>query len=163
MGFPRINVTDSEAWGKLVKTWATGKNYVDHEATEDKPVPIEADTSLKYPKPTCFADFVSQAIKAKVGLVFEDGQDTPVTGEEAIGFVLLQATSDTSVLRLPAKEKIEESEGKLLGGERYLLPDFYARIFDRPAGVVDGRVSTKLQIMQLHAERVGEYTINTCH
>ena len=163
MAVPRINVTDSEAWGKLVKTWATGKNYVDHPATDVEPVPTEEEIPPKYPKPTSFPDFVAQTVRAKVGLVFEDGQDTPVRGDEAIGFVLLQATSDTSVLRLPAKEKIEESESKLLGGERYLLPSFYERIFDRPAGIVDEQVKTALQIMQLHAERVGEYTINTCH
>lgn len=161
MAFPKINVRDNEAWGKLVKTWATGKNYVDHVATERHPVPTKAESPPKYPKPFSFADFVAQTVTAKVGLYFEDDRESPVTGSEAVGFVLLQADSDTSVLKLPAKDKIEESEKDIIGGEQYELPRFYSRIFGRD--VDPAEVRTTLQRMALHAERVGEYTINTCH
>ncbi len=161
MAFPKINVRDNEAWGKLVKTWATGKNYVDHVATEHHPVPTKMESPPRYPKPTSFADFVMQTKHAKVGLFFEDDRDSPVEGTEAVGFVLLQADSDTSVLKLPARDKIEESEKDIIGGEQYELPHFYSRIFGRD--VEPAEVKTTLQRMTLHAERVGEYTINTCH
>lgn len=158
---PRINVEDNEAWGKLVKTWATGKNYVDHVSTEADPIPTALEVPPSYPKPTSFPDFVAQCKRAKVGLIFEDGQNTPVQGDEGMGFLLVQVSSDTSVLRLPSKEKIEESEKKLLAGEGYSLPPFYSRIFE--CDVAPDQVKTRKQIATLHAERVGEYTVNTCH
>ena len=34
-----IGPNDYLTWGKLVKTWATGRNYVDHNSTEVDPVP----------------------------------------------------------------------------------------------------------------------------
>ena len=156
MAYPKINVRDNEAWGKLVKTWATGKNYVDHYVTEQNPVPTSVEPTPTYPKPTSFADFVAQATRARVGLFFEDDARTPV-----LGFVLLQADSDTSLLKLPAKDKIEASEQDILGGEQYALPQFYSRVFGRD--VEPAQVRTNMQRLRLHAERVGEYTINTCH
>ena len=115
----RINVKSNEMWGRLVKSWATGRDYVGHTPTVAAPVPPEpaAGTAPKNPKPTSFADFVNQCRLAQVGLFFEDGsaQGIPITGNEDMGFVLLQVTSDTAVLRLPAKEKIHESEEKLIG------------------------------------------------
>ena len=161
MSHPRINVNDSFAWGKLIKTWATGKNYVDHVATETHPIPTKVQIPPIYPKPSSFKELAQQAISAKVGLYFEDKDETPVTGDEKLGFLLVQATLETYVLRLPAKDAIERSEKQLLAGEVYELPDFYDRVFE--AHVKPTEVKTGLQRMQFHAERVGEYTINTCH
>jgi hypothetical protein len=159
MSRPRINVVDNEKWGRLVKTWATGKNYVDHRVTAETPFPTEVEAPPKFPKPTSFKDFVTQCETAQVGLFFEDGQDNPpVTADEDMGLVVLQVTSETMVLRLPAKEKIEESERNLELGNEYVLPRFYRRIFgDRNPEPQDDAGKAVL-----HAERVGEYTINTC-
>ena len=161
MAYPKINVRDNEAWGKLVKTWATGRNYVDHHVTEEHPVPTSVESTPTYPKPTSFAEFAVQATRARVGLFFEDDDQTPVLGDEPIGFVVLQADSDTSLLKLPAKDKIEASEQDIMDGEQYALPQFYSRVFGRD--VDPAQVRTKVQRLRLHAERVGEYTINTCH
>jgi len=157
----RINVDDNYAWGKLVKTWATGRNYVDHVPTEAEPLPTQVENPPKWPKPTCFKDLATQAITAKVGLHFEDGNNTPVTGDEDLGFLLAQATLETYVLRLPAKDALERSEQQLLAGQDYWLPQFYSRIFETEVKAAE--VQTAVQRVQLHAERVGEYTINTCH
>ena len=158
MSRPRINVKDNEMWGRLVKTWATGKNYVNHKITDTAPFPTKVEKPPKFPKPTSFQDFVEQCERAKVGLIFEDGKKTTSVGaDEPMGLVVLQVTSDTIVLRLPAKEKIEESEQNLLRGSDYVLPKFYTRIFGRDPSAQD--VTGK---GVLHAERVGEYTINTC-
>jgi len=157
----RINVKNHETWGKLVKTWATGKNYVDYKATEHHPIPTGMEIPPKYPKPSSFKDFAAQCIDADVGLYFEDDDETLVTGNEDMGFVLLQVTPDSYVLRLPAKVAIERSEQQLIDGAEYELPDFYERIFEGP--VKGEQVATALQRTTLHAERVGEYTINTCH
>jgi hypothetical protein len=158
MSRPRINVSDNEVWGRLVKTWATGKNYVRHAITEASPFPTVVETPPEFPKPTSFQDFVTQCTKAGVTLFFEDGvNNPPVSANEPMGFVLLQVTSDTAVLRLPAKEKIEESEQNLLV-KNYTLPQFYTRVF----GSAPQAQNTLTKKAVLHSERVGEYTINTC-
>ena len=56
---------------------------------------------------------------------------------------------------------IENSEQLIIAGSDYELPEFYERIFG--GKVKPGEVATALQRIRLHAERVGEYTINTCH
>jgi len=158
MPHPRINVSDNRIWGLLVKTWATGKNYVRHTPTAAQPFPTAVEVPPEFPKPTSFKDMVTQCTKAGVTLVFEDGNlRPPISPDEPMGFVLVQVTSDTSVLRLPAKEKIEESETFLTNND-YVLPQFYKDLFHAP-------LPTNLTLPQkavLHAQRVGEYTINTC-
>ena len=163
MSRPRINVADNAAWGKLVKTWATGKNYVRHVPTAAKPFPTEVENPPEFPKPTSFKDFVQQCKKVNVGLFFQDGNLNPPVGEnEDMGFVLLQVSSDTSVLRLPAKEKIEESEQFLLNNP-YTIPQFYKDQFrDSDGNLVPPKDLLVQDRAVLHAQRVGEYTINTC-
>jgi hypothetical protein len=163
MGRPKIIVgpNDYEAWGKLVKTWATGKNYVDHPMTDANPVPTVEEVPPSYPKPRSFKEFVDQCVRAHVGLVFDDGLRTPVTGNEGMGFIAIQGDADVQVLRLPPYEKLIESEAKFMGGAAYQLPPFYGRIF----GVAQPdpeQQKTAVQKMKIHAERVGEYTLNTC-
>ena len=90
MAFPKLNVRDNVAWGELNTTWATGSNYVDHVATERDPVPTEVEASPRYPKPASFSEFVAQATRAEAGLFFgDDGDGSPVRGDEPVGFVLL--------------------------------------------------------------------------
>src|SRR5207247_724781 len=102
----RINVGNHLAWGKLVKSWATGRNYIDHVGDDQNPIPPAEQIPPSFPKPNSFKDFVDQCNRAGVGLFFEDGQNTPVDPNLDMGFVLLQSTSDLAVLRLPAKDKI---------------------------------------------------------
>ena len=48
MGRQKVTIgqNDFPTWGKLVKTWATGRNYVDHEMTEEDPVPYGRDAEI---------------------------------------------------------------------------------------------------------------------
>ena len=88
---PRITPSDHLKWGKLVKTWATGKNYVDHTPTADKPFPTEVEDPPTFPKPTSFKDFVQQSTRAGVTLMFGDGNNSTAVGEdEPMGFVLVE-------------------------------------------------------------------------
>ena len=48
----RLQVTNHERWGKLVKTWSTGKNY------------LEDDND--YPLPATIDEFKEQLAKAQV-------------------------------------------------------------------------------------------------
>jgi hypothetical protein len=164
MGRPKIIVApnDYEKWGKLVKTWATGKNYVDYSATEDNPVPTkEEKNDPKYPKPRSFAEFVDQCGKATISIIFDDGANTPVKRDEGMGLIVIQGDADVHVIRLPPVEKLLESEQRFLDGATYELPKFYSRVFGG-AILEPNAQATKVDKMKLHAERVGEYTLNTC-
>lgn len=154
MGRQKITIgpNDYPAWGKLVKSWATGRNYVDHVMTEENPVPTTQDP--KFPKPRSFEEFFDQCVIARVGLVFDDGNNTPVTREEGIGLIVIQGDSDVFVLRLPPQEILLEHEARFLNSATYQLPKFYADI--------PGQMNTKVGRMTIHADRVGEYTLNTC-
>jgi hypothetical protein len=156
MGRQKITIgrLDYPAWGKLVKTWATGRNYVDHQMTEDNPVPTAQEMPPKYPKPRSFEEFWDQCRTAQVGLVFDDGNDTPVPRDEGIGLIVLQGDGDVFVLRLPPQEILLEHEARFLNATTYQLPKFYDDI--------PGKTATKVDRMTIHADRVGEYTLNTC-
>jgi hypothetical protein len=163
MAFPRINVRDvphnHENWGKLVKTWATGKNYVRHKITPAAPFPTAPEIPPEFPKPTKFPEFVAQCQAAGVQLFFDDGKDNnDVTGKEPLDFVLVDVKPDTVVVRVPSGDKIQESEDRLMkDGATYPLPDFYDRTYGG-----DPKPASSVEKATLHAERVGEYTINTC-
>jgi hypothetical protein len=162
MGRQKITIgpNDYPAWGKLVKTWATGRNYVDHVMTEENPVPTTQEMPPKYPKPRSFEEFWDQCITAHVGLVFDDGNDTPVRRDEGIGLIVIQGDADVFVLRLPPQEILLEHEARFISSEKYEFPRFYADIFGGQP--LQGQIGTKVQRMTVHAERVGEYTLNTC-
>jgi hypothetical protein len=172
MSTPRINVDNHLMWGKLVKSWATGRDYVNHHVTDQSPVPAEPAPGqpVPFPKPTSFSELVTTCRNNHVGLHFVATPATPktyCTGAESIGFVLMQGTSEISILRLPAKEKIHESEGALLGDGGlapmdYALPSFYPALFASAGAPPPMRQLGKAEKMELHAQRVGEYTINTC-
>ena len=142
MSTPRINVDNHLMWGRLVKSWATGRDYVNHNVTDANPVPPELGPGqpVPFPKPSSFKDLVLTCKNNHVGLHFVATASTPktfCTGDEPIGYVLLQGTSDISILRLPAKEKVHESEAALLGtgGQApldYALPSFYGIAFGTP-------------------------------
>lgn len=162
MGRQKITIgkNDYPAWGKLVKTWATGRNYVDHVMTEENPVPTKQDASAKFPKPRSFEEFFDLCSKAKVSLVFDDGNYTPVRRDEGIGLIVIQGDADVFVLRLPPQEILLEHEARFLGSTAYEFPPFYATVFGGPP--VAAEMNTKVKKMTIHAERVGEYTLNTC-
>jgi|ERR1043165_284611 hypothetical protein len=163
----RINVRNTPGnhlkWGKLVKTWATGRDYVNHPISDQDPFPPDnPPQAIDNPRPTTFAQLVSQCKAIDCELYFDDGvNDQDVQGNEPITLEVIQRDSNTMILRLPPPDKIKESELRLLQpGETYTLPQFYERIHEtlpKPE-----QTTTPSQKATLHAERVGEYTINTC-
>jgi hypothetical protein len=168
MARPRINVRNKDEnhqkWGKLVKTWSTGRDYVRHVITDDAPFPKDDQWTKEFPEPKTFAELVAQCRAVGVELYFDDGASNPdVQGTETdITLKVVRFDSNTMVLRLPPADKIKESEERLVKpGEIYKVPMFYDRIY----GAQDGpgeTTASKVDKAKLHAERVGEYTINTC-
>lgn len=132
--FERVEITNFERWGKLVKTWSTGTNHLGDG--NDYPVPISLD-QLK-----------EQLARAQVGATIPDRI-------KAVQFV--QANGETLLIRLPPKEGVEDSERQLQGGGSYVLPPFYKRVF----GGADPNVAEGDKL-KFHAERIGDYTISNC-
>jgi hypothetical protein len=135
MAMDRLRVTNHESWGRLVKTWATGKNYVGDEN--------------EYPLPSTIDEFKEQLAKAQVFA------NVPEWAKQ-IRFV--SSNDDEIVVRLPPKVMIEDSEAILAKpGGTYPVPDFYKRIFKG----VDPVISDEDKL-RVHAERIGDYTVSVC-
>ena len=78
MAIERMQVTNHERWGNLVKTWSTGKNYLDDDN--------------EYPIPTTIDEFKEQLAKAQVFMTVPD-RFTKVN--------FVEQHLDTIVVRLP--------------------------------------------------------------
>jgi hypothetical protein len=131
----RLQVTNHERWGKLVKTWATGTNYL-----EDDNV---------YPLPATMDEFKEQLAKAQV---FANVPER----FKSIKFV--SSDQETILVRLPPKVMIEDSESLLnQPGATYPLPPFYKRLFNGIDPVIP-----EDEKFRVHAERIGDYTISVC-
>ena len=78
-----------------------------------------------------------------------------------MGLQMIDIPPNTVVVRLPPSDKIKESEDRLLNAlATYPLAKFYDRIYDTTPK--PEQTSSRIQKAAIHAERVGEYTINTC-
>ncbi len=132
----KLRISDDILWGKLVKSWATGKNYL----APDKPA---------LPVPRTREELLTQC--ADVGLVVEFPADQ-------VGLAVLQYSPQTVVLKLPPKAMVEETEAELNApGSTYPMPLFYQVFFGKPLPKL-----LQDQLMDLHAARIGDYAIRNC-
>ena len=135
MAIDRLRVTNHEVWGKLVKTWATGINYL--------------GDGNDYPLPKTIEEFKQQLATAQVFASVPEWA-------KSIRFV--SSDSDEIVVRLPPKHMIEDSEELLAKpGATYPIPDFYRRIFQGMDPVIP-----EADRLKVHAERIGDYTVSIC-
>src|SRR3954453_17190832 len=103
MALERMQVTNHERWGNLVKTWSTGKNYLDDDN--------------EYPIPTTVDEFKEQLAKAQVFMTVPD---------RYIKVQFVEQHMDTIMERLPAAGAIFDSEeNRVMPGATYPLPPFY--------------------------------------
>ncbi|MBL8835966.1 MAG: hypothetical protein JNL66_06950 [Alphaproteobacteria bacterium] len=136
----RIEITNFEAWGKLVKSWATGKNYF-------APKKYKGGDSL--PVPGTLQELKQQCSWANVGIKIPERV-------KAVQFV--QSNLETLLLRLPQPDMVRESEQAIQERpDGYPLPDFYSEVF----GAAEPHL-TKENVLKFHAWRVGDYTIAQC-
>jgi hypothetical protein len=134
MPIERITVGSYEQWGKLVKTWATGKDYVKN-----------GHDYLK--RPTSIDELKQQCALAGVDAVIPDHYKDLYYAE---------ADVDTVLIRLPNPTLIAESEAMLeTPGSEYPIPRFYRAIFQNAGAVVPDK-------LKLHAERIGDYSMSNC-
>jgi hypothetical protein len=129
----RIKVKSFEKWGNLIKTWATGTDYL-HDGNF-------------YPVPSTRAEFSEQMNDSGAG-------ELP---DEILSIQFIQVNKETLLVVLPRKEDIESVE-EAITNSPYKLPDFYTEAFGAPLTIND-----TLEVkMKFSAERLGEYTINSC-
>jgi hypothetical protein len=133
--YEKVQVTNHERWGNLVKTWSTGHNYL--------------EDGNEYPIPASVDEFKEQLARAQVfATVPEHFKHIHFVSQE----------TDTIVVRLPPKIVIEESEERLSQpGATYPIPPFYKRLFNGMDPVIPDNDK-----FRVHAERIGDYTISYC-
>jgi hypothetical protein len=130
----RISPATEAAWGRLVKTWATGKSYFPAVSVDKLPVPRTLDD-----------------IKAQCTLVGVEITLPP----KFTGLAVLQHGPETLALRLPAKEMVEAAEARLSQGLDYRIPHFYD-VFCGPL------VVQPADRLTFQACRIGDYSIASC-
>jgi hypothetical protein len=131
----KLEISDDILWGKLVKSWATGKNHI----SPDRPAP-EIPRTIK--------DLLAQAADIGLTISFPDGM---------VGLAVIEYSSETAVIKLPPKSMIEETEAELAAGSRYPMPRFYDDFYGMPLPP-----NQLKKVLDLHAARIGDYSIRNC-
>ncbi len=132
----RVMIRDELSWGKLVKSWATGDNY------------MGPGTTLP-PVPRTLAELKQQCAQFNIGLELPDG---------ITGLAVMQYSEETLALRLPPRSLVKKSEDgfRRNPNDAYPIPEFYDTFYGHklPGGI---------DPFDLHACRVGDYVIRNCH
>lgn len=147
-----LNIANAANWGKLVKSWATGKNYFDAR----KPAPA---------MPHTIDELMAQC------QAFECGAEL---ASWIKGLAIVHYGPEVLALRIPPKAMIERSEAAfreanaadgtrrhdgvpVLDAGAYPLPEFYTDFLRiRPD------LRTLEDLVEFHHARIGEYTVNSC-
>jgi hypothetical protein len=142
------------SFGKLVKTWATGVNQMSDD--KDYSIPA-ANETLRALGSLTRKQFQSMLDNANVKMTVPD---------KVTRFVFVQDDPSTVIVRVPRGKVVEKVQRVMLDGlahtipprTRYPFPRFYTENFS-------GREApplVKSRLLDLHCQRIGEYTINTC-
>ncbi len=132
---PRFEVKDEITWGKLIKSLATGKNYV----VPGGP-PIAVPRTLQELKDTCVALGLEVTIP-----------------DFHTGLVIIQLSEEVFSIRLPPKTMVEEAEAFLMAGGAYSVPKFYDDFYDATLNITDPD-----QKLDFQAARIGDYSVRMC-
>jgi hypothetical protein len=101
------------------------------------------------------AEFTTRAAAAGVDIVSMPAQYKNV--------IVLQGSVDTMIFRLPPMDTLQGSEDDLLNGLAYRIPAFYNALYaGQQPTTIPVCPPDRADIMQLHANRIGEYTLNNC-
>jgi hypothetical protein len=149
VAYKKFGVGNYERWGLLIKTWATGRDYIG--GRPDRPA-----TSEYSRLPATVEEFKHVVLLAGV-----DPENLDLVTK--VDFAPLLGPGHL-VIRLARPMMIEQSEAMLSGdnGKPYGLPEFYAGMFDAPAGTVRERDLKPEDRLKAHAQRIGDYTLSVC-
>jgi hypothetical protein len=135
-----VTVENYDLWGKLVKSWATGKNYLEGAFPEGAPPrPSSDEKGLEMLKAQCNRAGVGIKIPAAITTL-----------------KIIDSNESTMLIKLPLGQLIKEKEQQYQSDSAsYTLPDFYKKVF--------GNVSpTITDVLTFQAERIADYTIAQC-
>lgn len=174
---------DSLKWGRLVKSWATGLDYVSAKDIPGPPASQAAGKPWALP-PLTPVDFTASVGGAQVqksipGVLYLTKDECNAMLQEAeidpadvtyppetTEVIIVQGNAQTMVIRLPPTTVLQASETNLLNGGAYPTPTFYDALYSPPGGPVihaePPALSDKVGIMNLHANRIGDYTMGLC-
>jgi len=131
-----IRVDNDVLWGKLVRSWATGVNHVVPGQPAPKP-------------PESLDDLKTQCQRAGIGITIPDFIK---------GLQLVRMPKDTLMLRIPAKELVEQAERDLKASNaKYPIPLYYDDAYGMSLNVPSPDERVKLQTC-----RIGDYSISMC-
>ena len=132
----KLEISDDILWGKLVKSWATGENYI----VRGRPAP---------PIPRTLTELLAQVADIGLRVSFPDGM---------VGLQIVQYSGQTAVIKLPPKPMVEATEAEFEAPDAlYPMPHFYEEFFHAPLPKMD-----KAKLLDLHAARIGDYSIRNC-
>jgi hypothetical protein len=107
----KLEISDEILWGKLVKSWATGENYI----MRGRPTP---------PIPERSRSCSSRAADIGLRISFPDGM---------VGLEIIQYSGQTVVIKLPPKAMVEATEAEFEATDVvYPMPRFYEGILPYP-------------------------------
>ena len=135
MALERMQVTNHERWGNLVKTWSTGKNYLDDDN--------------EYPIPTTVDEFKEQLAKAQVFMSVPDRFTK-------VNFVEAASGHHRGTPAARPGDRGFRGEAQPAGCDLSASP-FYKRLFNGMDPVIP-----EAEKFKVHAERIGDYTISYC-
>ena len=131
----KLEISDDILWGKLVKSWATGTNYI----MSGRPAPAI---------PRTLAELLTQAADIGLRISFPDGM---------VGLEIVQYSEQTAVIKLPPKSMVEDTEAELAAPNAlYPMPRFYEEFFHKPLQIEPG------DLLDLHAARIGDNSVRNC-
>ena len=134
----QLVISDDILWGKLVKSWATGKNYI-VPSSPAPPIPI----------PRTLVELLAQVADTGLRVSFPD---------DMVGLHIVQYSPETAVIKLPPKSMVENTETELnKANALYPMPPFYEDFFRLRLPTMN-----KAQLLDLHAARIGDYSIRNC-
>ena len=131
----RFSVNDEVKWGKLIKSFATGRNYL---VEGGAPLPIPR--TLEELKQLC----------QDVGLVIK-------MPDYHKGLVVIQSSEEVFSIRLPPKTMVDEMEAFLKQGGNYTVPHFYDAFYAKQLVLADAEKK-----LDFHAARIGDYSVRMC-
>jgi hypothetical protein len=198
---PKLEVGNLDQWGRLVKSWATGLDYINQGYADQPPRKERADgstftppsnpaaggnprplpaTTTEIPPEATWALPAMQSVAVKFGATsIALPKAVAITKDEFVKrlgaagvkittmpdqyqyVIIVQGDVHTMVLRLPPKDTLQGSEDDLLINKRpYPFSTFYSEYYNKmtPTPPTD-----HADIMELHANRIGEYTLNNCN
>lgn len=162
-------------WGRLVKSWATGLDYINNEFNMQPPtgaIPASATWSLPPLAPVPVGSGkAAVSIPGAVALTqaeFVARMEAAGISDTALPYtnrnvVIVQGDETTMVIRLPPRVHLQQSETDLKAAG-YSIPGFYDDLYAPTGAPAVSAIMPALyqDKMKLHANRVGDYTLNNC-